>query len=1226
MVYNALTGREPGRDVHDGLSGLGSTHVSSDGVHIEGNLLSLPSKASGYPSVDSLNIMHHGCDNSSYSNAIGPGNDIFNSELNPDGKGGVPTSFSESIPMSTMNPSSNADMDVEERIWSMKGAEQNTSSGMNYVHVGSSQVTHGSPIVQATNIGGSQNSYANVAVMDMSIPRKNVDTIIERYENTLYGYFIGKQMAFLVVEYYGLEAILEGGPWMIRNAPIILKKWSMDTSLLKEESTRIPVWVKLHDVPLQVFYEDGISIIATHVEVDSKEVLKESLTIGIPLSKGGGFSIEISMLRHTIDDCPKKVVVAPHVDHTNDGFQQVVNKKRNTKGNMTGNKPSKGGNVAKGVPIRKGTFIYQHKAANSTSKGDGVRGDLGSKGSPNQPLNKGGASTSNASSTSESHVDVSAIYETCKKVCRRWKWTSNRSICDKGYRIILGWNDDMVDVMIMSQTNQDHSCGGYEPNIVIREFKDCTQSMKIMDVNSSGLHFTWNQKPKGSNGILKKIDRIMGNLQFNDDFPGSFAIFQPYRISDHPSCVLRIPKVSRLKPKPFKFFNFLVYKKEFLNVVESGWGLNVEGFSMYQVVKRLKGLKSLLHKLLHAQGNLHDRVNTLRVKLDEAQKAIDRDPSYEERFLRKKSKVEWLEAGDSSTAYFHRVGMRWQVLLFRYEQFLGSKGTIVPLDTQDIFTCVLDSQKADVMVCDITDSEIRGALFSMCDDKAPGLDGKPLKEVNHTLISLIPKVSTPSRINDYRPISCCNFLYKCISKIIANRIKDGLGDLVSINQLAFVPGRRILDNILLTGKLMRNYHRRSGPPRCAFKVDIQKAYDNVDWNFLKSVLVGFGFHQKNGEVDYDDLFLFARGHPNFVHVIMNALEEFKNVLGSFPVRYLGVPLKSSRLLYQDCRVLVKKLKIRASIFILPASIIHDLEQLMRGFLWCQREMKKGKAKVVWESVCMPKQEGGLGIRRSDDFNVSLMATHICRSRVRPFILHEINSGKSTSMWFDKWNELCPIRGMPSVRDIVRSSFSFTDPVSDLIAYGYWRWPPDWHNRFPNLVSTPVPSLHDDLVDVVVWRDLGGSFRPFSVAGSWDSLCLRADVVYWYHVVWFPHCIPWHVIHIWLVVKEKLKTRDRLRQWDVGPNTDFVWIQGRLVVSVVSWLLLAATSYYLWNERNSRLFKKKSSTVPQIVEVITSIVRLKLVTFKFKKVSTCAKILLDKWKILSSSLILEGSAR
>ncbi|GKD36615.1 integrase, catalytic region, zinc finger, CCHC-type containing protein [Tanacetum coccineum] len=52
------------------------------------------------------------------------------------------------------------------------------------------------------------------------------------------------------------------------------------------------------------------------------------------------------------------------------------------------------------------------------------------------------------------------------------------------------------------------------------------------------------------------------------------------------------------------------------------------------------------------------------------------------------------------------------------------------------------------------------------------------------------------------------------------------------------------------------------------------------------------------------------------------------------------------------------------------------EQLMRGFLWCQGEMKKGKAKVAWDSVCMPKHEGGLGIRRIEDFNIALMATHI----------------------------------------------------------------------------------------------------------------------------------------------------------------------------------------------------------------------------------------------------------
>ncbi|GJU29675.1 putative reverse transcriptase domain, reverse transcriptase zinc-binding domain protein [Tanacetum coccineum] len=78
------------------------------------------------------------------------------------------------------------------------------------------------------------------------------------------------------------------------------------------------------------------------------------------------------------------------------------------------------------------------------------------------------------------------------------------------------------------------------------------------------------------------------------------------------------------------------------------------------------------------------------------------------------------------------------------------------------------------------------------------INGKLLKELNHTIIALIPKVSSPSRINDYRPISCCNVLFKCISKIIANHIKESLKVLVSLNQSAFVPGRKILDNILLT--------------------------------------------------------------------------------------------------------------------------------------------------------------------------------------------------------------------------------------------------------------------------------------------------------------------------------------------------------------------------------------------------------------------------------------------
>lgn len=98
--------------------------------------------------------------------------------------------------------------------------------------------------------------------------------------------------------------------------------------------------------------------------------------------------------------------------------------------------------------------------------------------------------------------------------------------------------------------------------------------------------------------------------------------------------------------------------------------------------------------------------------------------------------------------------------------------------------------------------------------------GKLLKEVNATLIALIPKTDHPTVVGGYRTIALCNVLYKCITKIIANIIKGCLNELVDDTQNAFIPGRRISDNILLTLEIMKNYHRKVGAPRCAIKVDI----------------------------------------------------------------------------------------------------------------------------------------------------------------------------------------------------------------------------------------------------------------------------------------------------------------------------------------------------------------------------------------------------------------------
>lgn len=72
--------------------------------------------------------------------------------------------------------------------------------------------------------------------------------------------------------------------------------------------------------------------------------------------------------------------------------------------------------------------------------------------------------------------------------------------------------------------------------------------------------------------------------------------------------------------------------------------------------------------------------------------------------------------------------------------------------------------------------------------------GRFLRKINVAYLTLVPKKEVPMSVNNFRPIACFNVVYKCICKILANRIKDCLGDVVDQTQSSFVPGRRISDN------------------------------------------------------------------------------------------------------------------------------------------------------------------------------------------------------------------------------------------------------------------------------------------------------------------------------------------------------------------------------------------------------------------------------------------------
>lgn len=108
--------------------------------------------------------------------------------------------------------------------------------------------------------------------------------------------------------------------------------------------------------------------------------------------------------------------------------------------------------------------------------------------------------------------------------------------------------------------------------------------------------------------------------------------------------------------------------------------------------------------------------------------------------------------------------------------------------------------------------------------------------VNATILTLIPKHDDAKEIKDYRPISCCNILYKVISKVLANRLIVLLPDLIEPNQCAFVKGRLLLENALLATELVKDYHKPSIKARSVLKLDISKAFDFVRWSFITDAL------------------------------------------------------------------------------------------------------------------------------------------------------------------------------------------------------------------------------------------------------------------------------------------------------------------------------------------------------------------------------------------------------
>ncbi|XP_070029929.1 uncharacterized protein [Nicotiana sylvestris] len=117
------------------------------------------------------------------------------------------------------------------------------------------------------------------------------------------------------------------------------------------------------------------------------------------------------------------------------------------------------------------------------------------------------------------------------------------------------------------------------------------------------------------------------------------------------------------------------------------------------------------------------------------------------------------------------------------------------------------------------------------------------RAINCTIITLVPKTSSPKTIKEFRPIAYCTVLYKIISKFPAARLQAVIPIVINEAKDGFIPGRRIADNIILAHELVKAYSRKHISPRCTIKLDLQKAYEFVEWLYIRQVMEEMGFPQ-----------------------------------------------------------------------------------------------------------------------------------------------------------------------------------------------------------------------------------------------------------------------------------------------------------------------------------------------------------------------------------------------
>ncbi|KAL2247880.1 UNVERIFIED_CONTAM: hypothetical protein Sindi_2640300 [Sesamum indicum] len=687
-------------------------------------------------------------------------------------------------------------------------------------------------------------------------------------------------------------------------------------------------------------------------------------------------------------------------------------------------------------------------------------------------------------------IAITVIYGANELVERRALWGSMETIAMQCTNIPWLVGGDFNAVRDLSEI-----CGvSGDIRMAMEDFNTCIQNTGLLPLPMQGEWYTWHNCSAGPRNLWKRLDGMLINDRWMDRFPTSYYSCLTPRTSDHSPMV---------------------------------WQHHIIGAPMYAVTKKLKALKPVFREQRRNKGDLSHNVQLAKGFLEMAQLLVSSNRRDElflqlehccrlvlakaaklEQIAQRRSARRILQINDDHGATHTDPGAVINEFVMYYQNLLGGERRRNMIDLRFLRPWarhILSEDDVRSLVLPFTPTDVKLAVFDIAEDKAPGPDGyssvffkaawpivgqevssavldffntgRLLKQINTTPLALIPKVHSPMTVGDFRPISCCNVLYKIIVKLLVQRLSVILDKLISPCQAAFVPGRSIGDNIMLAQELFTGYNQARLPPRCALKVDIRKAYDTVEWDFLIAVMELFGFPYTfvnwieacvttpsfsvglNGKPHgffrglggfgrcdearifqlgfTDDLLLFYRADMDSIGVFKTGLDRFaewsgfrlnvqkshliisrsaqglrEEMLGALkfqegvlPMRYLRLPLLSSRLTVVDCSPLLLKIDKRiagwegmalsyagrvqiiksvllslslywASAFILPKIVINEIEKRLRTFLW-KGTTNSGYAKVAWKDLCRPKDEGGLGFKDIFILNRALMTKKLC---------------------------------------------------------------------------------------------------------------------------------------------------------------------------------------------------------------------------------------------------------